>query len=223
MRGPGRSMAPSPPRRHAIEEAQYACMIHIASERLILRNWQATDLEAWAAIDANPEVRLHLGGGMPVDRKDALHMMAAAAGNQILNGFGMWAAEEKATGQLIGRIGSLRAAPFPRSRGQLASRTHVVGQASCLRGSRSLHRARLRPPRSADGFCLHRRWQRTFNAPCATPGHGGHRRALARRAPISAPPRNLMQQPSRFELRALYAARPSSSAAPSCPCSALKN
>jgi RimJ/RimL family protein N-acetyltransferase len=58
-------------------------------------------------------VRRHLGDGAPADRKDAWHMMAAAAGNQVLNGFGMWAAEEKATGHLIGRIGLYQPPHFP--------------------------------------------------------------------------------------------------------------
>jgi RimJ/RimL family protein N-acetyltransferase len=79
-------------------------MIHLTTERLILRDWQAADLDAWAAISADPEVRRHLGDGTPADRKDSWHMMAAAAGNQVLKGFGMWAAEETMTGALIGRI-----------------------------------------------------------------------------------------------------------------------
>ena len=88
-------------------------MIHLTTQRLILRDWKASDLDAWAAINADPEVRRHLGDGTPVDRKDSWHMMAAAAGNQVLNGFGMWAVEEKAGGQLIGRIGLYQPPHFP--------------------------------------------------------------------------------------------------------------
>jgi RimJ/RimL family protein N-acetyltransferase len=88
-------------------------MIHLTTERLVLRDWQASDLDAWAAINADPEVRRHLGDGMPAERKDAWHMMAAASGNQVLNGFGMWAAEERATGHLIGRIGLYQPPHFP--------------------------------------------------------------------------------------------------------------
>ena len=88
-------------------------MIHLTTERLILRDWRAADLDAWAAINADPEVRRHLGDGTPADRKDSWHMMAAAAGNQALNGFGMWAAVEKTSGALIGRIGLYRPPHFP--------------------------------------------------------------------------------------------------------------
>jgi RimJ/RimL family protein N-acetyltransferase len=88
-------------------------MIHLTTERLILRDWKASDLDAWAAINADPEVRRHLGDGTAADRKDSWHMMAAAAGNQALNGFGMWAAELKATGELIGRIGLYEPPHFP--------------------------------------------------------------------------------------------------------------
>jgi RimJ/RimL family protein N-acetyltransferase len=88
-------------------------MIHLTTERLILRDWKASDLDAWAAINADPEVRRYLGDGTPADRRDSWHMMAAAAGNQMLNGFGMWAAEEKASGRLIGRIGLYEPPHFP--------------------------------------------------------------------------------------------------------------
>jgi RimJ/RimL family protein N-acetyltransferase len=88
-------------------------MIHLTTERLVLRDWQASDLDAWSAINADAQVRRHLGDGTPADRKDSWHMMAAAAGNQVLNGFGMWAAEEKASGQLIGRIGLYQPPHFP--------------------------------------------------------------------------------------------------------------
>jgi len=90
-----------------------SAMIHLTTGRLLLRDWRASDLDAWAAINAAPEVRQHLGDGTPADRKDAWHMMAVAAGNQALNGFGMWAAEERATGQLIGRIGLYEPPHFP--------------------------------------------------------------------------------------------------------------
>jgi RimJ/RimL family protein N-acetyltransferase len=88
-------------------------MIHLTTQRLVLRDWKASDLDAWAAINADPDVRRHLGDGTPVDRKDSWHMMAAAAGNQALNGFGMWAAEERASGVLVGRIGLYRPPHFP--------------------------------------------------------------------------------------------------------------
>jgi len=88
-------------------------MIHLTTERLILRDWKASDLDAWAAINADPQVRRHLGDGTPADRMDSWHMMAAAAGNQALNGFGMWAAEERSCGQLIGRIGLYQPPHFP--------------------------------------------------------------------------------------------------------------
>ena len=55
-------------------------MNHLTTQRLILRDWKTSDLDAWAAINADPEVRRHLCDGTPVDRKDSWHMMAAAAG-----------------------------------------------------------------------------------------------------------------------------------------------
>ena len=43
-------------------------MIHLTTERLLLRDWRASDLDAWAAINADAEVRRYLGSGTPVDR-----------------------------------------------------------------------------------------------------------------------------------------------------------
>jgi RimJ/RimL family protein N-acetyltransferase len=55
---------------------------------------------------ADPEVMRHLSPtGEPLSREDAWRQMAFFAGHWTLRGYGMWAAEELATGTFVGRIG----------------------------------------------------------------------------------------------------------------------
>ncbi|MBV1854793.1 GNAT family N-acetyltransferase [Catellatospora tritici] len=78
-------------------------MIEIATERLILRDWRETDLPAWAAINADPEVREHLG---PVwDEARSAASIAHYQEAYRRNGFGFWAVEQRDSGELIGLAG----------------------------------------------------------------------------------------------------------------------
>jgi RimJ/RimL family protein N-acetyltransferase len=54
---------------------------------------------------ADPEVMRYIGEGKPLSREDAWRSMAMMAGHWSLRGFGMWAVEERATGDLVGRVG----------------------------------------------------------------------------------------------------------------------
>ncbi len=78
--------------------------IQLETDRLILRMVRNEDFEAYAAICADPDVMRFLGG-RTFDRIEAWRHMAAVVGHWHLRGYGPWAVEEKATGQLVGRIG----------------------------------------------------------------------------------------------------------------------
>jgi RimJ/RimL family protein N-acetyltransferase len=77
----------------------------LATERLLLRQFTAADLDAWAAISADPEVARHLGDGTPLDRVGAWRWMALNLGHWMLRGYGQWALEERDGGALVGRAG----------------------------------------------------------------------------------------------------------------------
>src|SRR5580692_11139014 len=47
----------------------------------------------------------YIGDGGPLSRDDAWRQMAMLIGHWELRGFGMWAVEEKATGEFVGRVG----------------------------------------------------------------------------------------------------------------------
>ena len=77
----------------------------LETERLLLRPFRSRDLDAFAAMSADPDVMRHLGVGKPLSREDAWRSMAMIAGHWELRGYGIWAVEEKTTGALVGRVG----------------------------------------------------------------------------------------------------------------------
>jgi RimJ/RimL family protein N-acetyltransferase len=78
-------------------------MGELRTERLVLRRWRESDLEPWAAMNADPEVREHLGGVMTREQSDA--SVAAFESDFDERGFGWWAVEVGATGEFIGFAG----------------------------------------------------------------------------------------------------------------------
>lgn len=84
----------------------------LETERLVLRMFREEDFEAYARLCADPEIMRFLGG-KTFDRTDAWRHMASIIGHWYLRGYGHWAVEEKATGQLAGRIGFLNPEGWP--------------------------------------------------------------------------------------------------------------
>ena len=94
-------------------------MLTLGSNRLILRMFRESDLDAYAAMCGDPDVMRYLGDGYPLTRAEAWRNMALILGHWQLRGFGLWAVEERATGILAGRVGCWRrkAGPGWRSAG----------------------------------------------------------------------------------------------------------
>ncbi|MFD9328617.1 GNAT family N-acetyltransferase [Streptomyces sp. NPDC060065] len=78
-------------------------MPELRTERLMLRRWQDSDLEPWAAMNADPEVREHLGALLTREQSDASVASFQAEFDQ--RGYGWWAVEVLATGEFIGFAG----------------------------------------------------------------------------------------------------------------------
>lgn len=78
-------------------------MAELHTERLILRRWRDSDLEPWAAMNADPEVRQHLGDLLSREQSDASVARFLAEFDQ--RGYGWWAVEVRATGEFIGFAG----------------------------------------------------------------------------------------------------------------------
>lgn len=75
----------------------------VETPRLVMRGFAEGDLDAWAAIRADPIVAEHVGGVM--DRASSWSRMAEYIGHWELRGYGQWAVVERSSGELVGRCG----------------------------------------------------------------------------------------------------------------------
>jgi RimJ/RimL family protein N-acetyltransferase len=82
------------------------------TDRLWLRPWSEEDLDAYAGIVADPEVMRFMGSG-PLERAAAAAQLDSFG--ELFARFGTphWAAEDRATGQLVGRIGLFHHTDWP--------------------------------------------------------------------------------------------------------------
>ena len=77
----------------------------LETERLRLRGLRADDVALFTRIYADTRVVRHLGDGRTLDAGQAWRSCAALAGHWTLRGYGQWIAEEKSSGEVVGRIG----------------------------------------------------------------------------------------------------------------------
>ena len=87
----------------------------LRTRRLVLRGMRADDLEPFAAMNANPEVMRYLGSGRPQTAEETWDLMARMLGQWGLRGYGMFALEDAATGQFVGRSGILHSLDWPEA------------------------------------------------------------------------------------------------------------
>jgi RimJ/RimL family protein N-acetyltransferase len=76
----------------------------LETERLLLRHFRESDLDAWAGIVSDEEVMRYVGG-RALDRDQAWRSMGYALGHWRIRGYGLWAVEERSSGELVGRVG----------------------------------------------------------------------------------------------------------------------
>jgi RimJ/RimL family protein N-acetyltransferase len=77
----------------------------LQTDRLTLRLFRESDLDDYAAMCADPEVMRYLGEGKTFSRAEAWRSMAAVMGHWHFRGYGLWAVEERVSGELVGRVG----------------------------------------------------------------------------------------------------------------------
>ncbi|MFF8032713.1 MULTISPECIES: GNAT family N-acetyltransferase [unclassified Streptomyces] len=78
-------------------------MTALRTDRLLLRRWRGSDLAPWAAMNADPEVREHLGEPLTREQSDA--SVARFQAEFDRRGHGWWAVEVRETGEFIGFAG----------------------------------------------------------------------------------------------------------------------
>ena len=88
-------------------------MSELRTERLLLRRWRAGDRAPFAALNADPEVMRHFP--RPLTRQESDRLAASADAAIAIQGWGLWALEERASGRFLGFTGLARPqleAPF---------------------------------------------------------------------------------------------------------------
>ena len=85
----------------------------ITTERLRLRGWTPTDIDAFARLNANAEFMAYLGAGVPISRAESWRVMTMIIGHWVLRGYGLWVVEDKFTGEFVGRVGLLKMEEWP--------------------------------------------------------------------------------------------------------------
>jgi RimJ/RimL family protein N-acetyltransferase len=115
----------------------------LTTERLRLRAFQEGDAPAYHAMLSDPEVSRFLGDGRPFGELEAWRQMAQILGHWVLRGFGLWAVEERSSGQLVGRIGHLEPRGWPGFELAYTIARPAWGQGYAREGARAaLHHAR---------------------------------------------------------------------------------
>ena len=88
--------------------------MELRTQRLLLRQFRPEDLDAYAAMCADPEVMRYLSAsGETLSRAGAWRQMAMFCGHWQLRGYGMWVAEDGGSGRFVGRIGLHYPEGFP--------------------------------------------------------------------------------------------------------------
>ncbi len=75
----------------------------VSTSRLVLRGFEESDLDAWAAILADEETARYVGG--VAGRAAAWMRIAGYLGHWQLRGYGLWAVCERESGRFVGRAG----------------------------------------------------------------------------------------------------------------------
>lgn len=77
----------------------------LRSDRIQLRPFDMTDVDAVHRVYGAPEVMRYVGEGRPATRAESAGMIAGYRLHQALRGFAFWAVIERSTGELIGDAG----------------------------------------------------------------------------------------------------------------------
>ena len=112
-------------------------MAILETPRLRLRMFRQTDADTYADMLADPEVARYLSHGQPLSPSDAWRHMAMLVGHWQLFGFGPWAVEERASGELVGRIGPFCPAGWPDLELIWTIRRQSWGQGFATEGARA--------------------------------------------------------------------------------------
>ena len=99
--------------RHRLEPSSRGLDVPtLETDRLKLRAFTLDDWEPYAEMCADAEFARFLGG-RPLTRAEVWENLALILGHWSLLGYGIWALENKSTGELVGRAGLLNLPGWP--------------------------------------------------------------------------------------------------------------
>src|SRR5271157_6272193 len=84
----------------------------LETERLTMRMFRETDFDDYAEMCGDADVMKYLGGAT-MSRLEAWRSMANVLGHWQLRGFGLWAVQERESGELVGRVGCWQPEGWP--------------------------------------------------------------------------------------------------------------
>jgi len=85
----------------------------IRTARLLLRAFRASDLDAYSAMQANPEVMRYMVMGRTAVPAEVWRTMLMSLGSWALRGYGMWACERIDGDIFIGSVGIFEPLDWP--------------------------------------------------------------------------------------------------------------
>jgi RimJ/RimL family protein N-acetyltransferase len=85
----------------------------VLTARLRLRAFRPGDLDAYATMQANPEVMRYLVRGRTATPAEVWHTMASSLGGWALRGYGMWACERLTDDVFVGSVGIFQPLDWP--------------------------------------------------------------------------------------------------------------
>lgn len=114
----------------------------LETERLVLREFTADDVDRLAELDSDPDVMHYITGGLPTSRAEIEndHLPAFLAYYDRYPGYGFWAVIEKATGDFLGWFHFRPAEGHPDDEPELGYRLRksAWGNGYAVEGSRAL-------------------------------------------------------------------------------------
>src|SRR5262249_29994809 len=105
----------------------------VTSERLRLRAFRSSDLGAYAAMQANPEVMRYMVMGRPSTPAEVWRTMLMSLGSWALRGYGMWACEKLDGDVFVGSVGVFCPLDWPESESAYSLGQSFWGQGFALK------------------------------------------------------------------------------------------
>ena len=107
----------------------------LTTDRLRLRAFKASDLDAYSAMQAKPEVMRYLVTGHTTTPVEVWRTMATSLGAWALRGYGMWAWEKISDSAFVGSVGIFQPLDWAGTGDRLFARPAFLATGFCDRSS----------------------------------------------------------------------------------------